>query len=81
VGARRELGSGELSEITHRFHPGPARELWVRYNIPHLEMPVALAITAGVLAREAIPVEILEHLAGALRFYEEEDATMRRSGE
>jgi hypothetical protein len=73
--ARRELSSGELSEIIHRFHQGPARELWVRYNTPHLEMPVAFAITTGVLAREAIPAEFLEHLPGALRFCEEEQAT------
>jgi hypothetical protein len=72
--ARRELGSGELSEIIHRFHQGPARELWVRYNASHLEMPVAFAITTGVLAREMIPAELLEHLAGALRFYEEVQA-------
>ena len=72
--ARRELGSGELSEIIHRFHQGPARELWVRYNTSHLEMAVAFAITTGVLGRETIPAELLEHLAGALRFYEEEQA-------
>lgn len=72
--ARRELGSGELSVIIHRFHQGPARELWVRYNTSHLEMPVAFAITTGVLARETIPAELLEHLAGALRFYEEVQA-------
>ena len=70
--ARRELGSGELSEIIHRFHQGPARELWVRYNTLHLETAVAFAITTGVLGRETIPAELLEHLAGALRFYEEE---------
>jgi len=72
---RSELGSGELSEIIHRFHQGPARELWVRYNTPHLEMVVAFAITRGVLGRDTIPTELLEHLAGALRFYEEEQAT------
>jgi hypothetical protein len=72
--ARRELSSGALSEIIHRFHQGPARELWVRYNASHLEMPVAFAITTGVLARETIPAELLEHLAGALRFYEEVQA-------
>jgi hypothetical protein len=72
--ARRGLSSGELSEIIHRFHQGPARELWVRYNTSHLEMPVAFAITTGVLARETIPAELLEHLAGALRFYEEQRA-------
>ena len=69
--AKRELSSGELSEIIHRFHQGPARGLWVRYDTSHLEMPVAFAITTGVLARETIPAELLEHLAGALRFYEE----------
>ena len=71
--ARRELGSGEISEIIHRFHQGPARELWVRYNTLHPEMTVAFAITTGVLGREAIPAELLEHLAGALRFYEESE--------
>jgi hypothetical protein len=70
--ARSELGSGELSETIHRFHQGPARELWVRYNTPNLETAVAFAITTGVLGRESIPAELLEHLAGALRFYEEE---------
>jgi Plasmid pRiA4b ORF-3-like protein len=70
--ARRDLSSGELSEIIHRFHQGPARELWVRYDTSHLEMPVAFAITTGVLTRETIPAELLEHLAGALRFYEEQ---------
>ena len=68
--ARRDLSSGELSEIIHRFNQGPARELWVRYHASHLEMPVAFAITTGVLTREMIPAELLEHLAGALRFYE-----------
>ena len=72
---RRELGSGDLSEIIHRFHQGPARELWVRYNAPHLEMVVAFAITTGVLGRDTIPAELLEHLVRAMRFYEEEQAT------
>ena len=72
---RRELGSGELTEIIHRFHQGPARDLWVRYNTPHLEMVVAFAITTGVLGRDTIPAELLAHLAGAMRFYEEQATT------
>jgi hypothetical protein len=67
-------------EIIHRFHQGPATELWVRYNKLHLEMAVAFAITTGVLRRETIPAEVLEHLAGALRFYEEEQAPNRPAG-
>ena len=69
---RGELGSGELSEIIHHFHQGPARDLWVRYNGTHLEMIVAFAITTGVLGRDTIPAELLAHLARAMRFYEEE---------
>jgi hypothetical protein len=72
---RGELGSGELSEIIHRFHQGPARELFARYNTPYLEMIVAYAITVGVLDRQKIPAELRDHLARALEFYEGERAT------
>ncbi len=72
---RKELDSGELSEIIHKFHQGPARDLWVRYNTAHLGMVVALAITTGLLSRNTIPAELLDHLAGPMRFYEEEQAT------
>lgn len=74
-GERGELGSGELSEIIHRFHQGPARELFARYNTPYLEMIVAYAITVGVLDRQKIPAELRDHLARALEFYEGERAT------
>ncbi|MBI4519225.1 MAG: hypothetical protein HY701_00185 [Gemmatimonadetes bacterium] len=77
---RKELDSAELSEIIHSFHQGPARDLWVRYTTPHLEMAVALAITTGVLSRDTIPAELLDHLAGPLRFYEEGRATSRITG-
>src|SRR5881628_1331494 len=65
---RKELDSGELSEIIHKFHQGPARDLWVRYNTAHLAMVVALAITSGVLNRETIPSELLSHVARAIAF-------------
>jgi len=72
---RQELDSGELSAIIHTFHQGPARDLWVRYNTTHLDMAVALAITTGLLSRDAVPAELLDHLAGPMRFYEEEQAS------
>ena len=63
-----------MSEIIHKFHQGPARDLWGRYNTAQLEMAVAFAITTGVSSRDAMPAELLHHLAGSLRFYEEERA-------
>ena len=70
-----ELGSGELSDLIHRFHQGPARELFLRYNTPHLAAPVAYAVAAGILDRTAVPGEVLEHLTGMIEFYEKELAT------
>lgn len=67
-----ELGSGALSDLIHRFHQGPARELFLRYNIPHLGAPVAYAVAAGILDRTAVAGELLEYLAGMIEFYEKE---------
>jgi hypothetical protein len=72
---RGELGSGELSDIMHRFRQGPARELFGRYNSPYMELAVAYAITVGVLDRQAIPAELLDHLARALALYESQQTT------
>jgi hypothetical protein len=70
-----DLGSGELSDIIHHFHQGPARELFGRYNNPYMDLAVAYAITVGVLDRQTIPAELLDHLARALAFCESQQAT------
>jgi len=73
---RKELSSADLSEIIRRFDEGTARKLWARYDtVP--EMALAHAITSGMLDRDTIPSEVLEHLAGPLRFYEEGETTRR----
>jgi hypothetical protein len=69
---RRELGSGELAELIHEFHQGPARELYLRYTAPHQGPPVAYAIVEGILDRRAIPAEVLDYLARTIEFYERE---------
>src|SRR2546428_11382341 len=66
---REELDSGELSEIIHKFHQGPARDLWVRYNTAHLEMAVAFAITKGPLSRRENPPGVLGHSRRTLTFF------------
>jgi hypothetical protein len=68
------LASGDLSDVIHRFHQGPNRELFLRYNTLHLNLAVAHAIVTDVLDRSAIAPDLLEHLAGALAFYESEPA-------
>lgn len=70
---RNELDSFELSDLIHRFHQGPAREVHVRYatSISHLALPVAHAIVSGPLDRATVPPELLDHLAREIYFYEE----------
>jgi hypothetical protein len=71
---RGEIASSELSNLIHKFHQGPPRELFVKYNTNHLEAPVAHAIVIGVLDKNKIPPELLEQLAAWIKFYEDREA-------
>ena len=64
------LSSGELSELIHDFHQGPARELFVRYNQPHHGPDVAHAVATGILDKERLPPELLDHLRDTIRMFE-----------
>lgn len=67
---RGEIDSFELNELVHSFHQDTSREIWKRYATTHLEPAVASAVVAGVLRKEELPAELMEHLAGLLEFYE-----------
>jgi len=70
---RGEASAFDLEAAIHRFHQGPARELWNRFSENAiLEMVVAHAITEGTLDRAKIDRQVLEFLAGALLFWEQE---------
>jgi hypothetical protein len=69
------LSSGELVDMIHQFHQGPARELFKKYNYASLELAVAHAVVTGVIDRGQLPGEILDHLRRAIQFYEEEART------
>jgi hypothetical protein len=71
---RGDIASSELSNLIHKFHQGPPRELFVKYNTNHLEAPVAHAIVTGVLDKTKIPLELLEQLAASIKFYEDLEA-------
>ncbi len=69
-----DISSADLSELIHKFHQRPARDLFVKYNTNPLEAAVAHAIVTGVLERRSVPPELLEHLAAWIRFYEAGEA-------
>jgi hypothetical protein len=66
------MSSGELAELIHAFHDGPARELFKKYNYGQLELAVAHAIVSGVLDRARLPDDLVKALGRAITFYEEQ---------
>jgi len=65
-------GSGELTELIHEFHRGPAKELFKKYNGPMQDLMVASAIARGILDRNEVPQELLEQLADLVELCEKE---------
>lgn len=65
-----EISSGKLSRLIHQYDRGPARELFKTYHDDSVEMPVAYAITVGILERDAVPGEVLQALEVPLSFYQ-----------
>ena len=56
----------ELSDMIHRFHEGPRKELFVKYVKGGLELLAADAVVNGLIPESAIPEELREHLAPAI---------------
>jgi len=68
------VGSGELTEIIHKFHSGPSRELFKFYNEPApLDLAVARAIVIGVLDEKGVDKSVLSHLEPDIRMYRERE--------
>ena len=67
--ARGEADSIALSDLIHEFHQGPSRDLFVRYTRRPHDAAVAYAIAKGIVNRQEVPEDLLEHLALALGFY------------
>jgi hypothetical protein len=67
---RGEVSAFEVAESIHRFHQGPARDLYVTYTNSHPKAAVAYAIHQGVLDRTQVAPDVLAELAGALSVYE-----------
>jgi post-segregation antitoxin (ccd killing protein) len=67
------LSAGQLTDRVHRFHDGPARDLWKKYNYAPIESVVAYAIVTGLLDRTKVSHDLLVYLERAIRFYEDDD--------
>lgn len=71
---RGDISSFELNDFVHQFHQELSREIWKRYATNHLEPAVASAVAAGILRREELPAELVEHIANLIEFYQADQA-------
>ncbi|MEJ2348580.1 MAG: hypothetical protein P8Y03_02210 [Anaerolineales bacterium] len=69
----KRIDPWELTELIHKFHNGPARELYKQYTDGYHEMNIAYAIKTGILKENEIPDEVWPHLEGPLDFYRDSD--------
>ncbi len=56
----------ELSDLIHRFHNGPSRELYSFYHLGDNHLAVANALGAGVLDESEVPEAVRLELGPAL---------------
>jgi len=75
---RGEIAAWNLNDFIHRFHDGASREIWKTYATNRLEPAVAFAVATGVLRREELPPELVQHLAGLIEFSEAERSASSR---
>jgi len=70
---RREISAVELNDLIHRFHDGVSRDIWKKYATNHLEPALGFAVATGILRREELSPELVQHIAGLIEFYEAEE--------
>jgi hypothetical protein len=68
-----EIGAFELSEAIHRFHQGPSRDLFSKYDRSVLELAVAHAVQRGVLSVDEVGADLIELLEGHLALLRDRD--------
>ncbi len=68
------ISAAELNDLIHQFHDGASREVWRKYATNRLEAALGLAVATGVLRKEELPTELLQHLAGFIDFYKAEQS-------
>lgn len=68
---RGEIDSFSLQELIHKFHQGPAREIYLRYSRNN-QAALAGAIATGLLDASAVPLEVLEELARLIECFRDD---------
>ena len=64
-----KLKSWELSNLIHKFHDGPSREMYNYYNTIDPEMAVGRAIVMGLISSDEVPEEVYPYISKTIEFY------------
>ena len=72
---RGDITATDLNDLIHEFHQGASREVWKKYATNHLEPAIGYAVATGLLRREELPPELLQHVAAMVEFYEVDRST------
>lgn len=66
------LNSFDLSEAIHKFHDGPARDLYKLYAMgcSHEDWLLASALSKGIIKREELPSSLVEALGDRLAAFD-----------
>ena len=73
---RAEITAADLNGLIHKYHQGASREIWKHYAANRLEPAIGFAVATGILRRDEVPPELLQHVAGWVQFYEAEQPTL-----
>lgn len=58
-----KLATDELDHAVHEYHDGIGREIWKRYALGDPAFALARAILVGIIDRDSLPPEVLEHVS------------------
>ena len=73
IGETEKISCFELSDLIHKFHQGPSREIWKTYTYLDPDMAVSRAIALGILKKEEIPENLLDALNLKIEFFADDD--------
>lgn len=69
----KKKSSFELSDLIHKFHQGPSREIWKMYTYSDPDTAVSRAVALGLLKKEDIPKNLLDILNSKIGFFADPD--------
>lgn len=63
-----KISAGELTDLIHKYHNGPARELWSFYNSGQDDLVVAAAVAKDILRDADVPDDVRQHIQPLIDF-------------